>query len=93
MFLRRARELGFSLDEVRELLQLTGRGNACAKVKSITEQHIADIQRKINELNRLARALSALVGQCRDNEVPECPMLDALAAPSQGASSRRKRGG
>jgi MerR family transcriptional regulator, mercuric resistance operon regulatory protein len=83
VFVRRARELGFSLDEVRALLRLTGRHGTCAKVKTIAEQHITDIRRRIIELNRLKRALSALVAQCRGEETQECPILDALAAPAE----------
>jgi MerR family mercuric resistance operon transcriptional regulator len=81
LFVRRARELGFSLDEVRTPLRVTGRRSACAEVKTITEQHIAGIRRRINELTRLERALGALVAQCRGDEIPDCPILDALAAP------------
>jgi MerR family transcriptional regulator, mercuric resistance operon regulatory protein len=83
LFVRRARELGFSLDEVRALLGLIGRHGACAKVKSITDQHIAGIRRRIIELSRLKRALSALVARCRGDQIPECPILDALAAPAE----------
>jgi MerR family transcriptional regulator, mercuric resistance operon regulatory protein len=54
---------------------------ACARVKSITELHIADLRRKINELNRLDHELSALLARCRGDETPECPILGALAAP------------
>ena len=80
VFVRRARELGFSLEEVRALLQLTGgRRNACAAVKSITEKHIADIRQRVRELNRLERALSTMVNQCRGGDTLDCPILDALA--------------
>ena len=84
IFVRRARELGFSLGEVRALLQLTGgQRNACATVKSITEKHIAVIRQRVKELNRLERALGALVAQCRGEEIPGCPILEALAAPAE----------
>ena len=79
LFVRRARELGFSLHEVRELLRVTGRRGQCAEVKSITERHIADIRRKIGELKRLERVLSSMVKQCRGGEIPDCPILDTLA--------------
>ena len=79
VFIRRARELGFSLDEVRALLQLTGgRRNACATVKSITEKHIADIRQRVRELNRLEHALSSMVNQCRGGDTSDCPILEAL---------------
>jgi MerR family transcriptional regulator, mercuric resistance operon regulatory protein len=79
LFVRRARELGFSLGEVGVLLGLARQRSACAQVKSITEQHIADIHRKINELKRLERALSDMVTQCRGDDALDCPILDALA--------------
>ena len=79
LFVRRARELGFSLDEVRLLLELTRRRSACAEVKSITERHIANIRQKVKELKRLELALSAMVAQCRGDEISDCPILDALA--------------
>jgi|RhiMetdeSRZDD1v2_1073273.scaffolds.fasta_scaffold78768_5 MerR family mercuric resistance operon transcriptional regulator len=80
VFIRRARELGFSLAQVRVLLGLTGgRRLTCAKVKSITEQHIADIRRKVKDLRRLERVLNAMVARCRGDEMPNCPILDALA--------------
>jgi MerR family transcriptional regulator, mercuric resistance operon regulatory protein len=81
VFVRRARELGFSLDEVRALLGLTGgRRVTCAKVKGITEQHIAAIRKRIKDLKRLEHALGEMVEQCSGDEKPDCPILDALAA-------------
>jgi MerR family mercuric resistance operon transcriptional regulator len=80
VFIRRSRQLGFSLDQVRELLGLSnGRRMACAKVKSITEGHIADIRRRVRDLQRLERVLTGMAAQCRDEETPHCPILDALA--------------
>jgi MerR family transcriptional regulator, mercuric resistance operon regulatory protein len=80
-FIRRARELGFSLDEVRALLGLTGRhGLACDEVKSMTEAHITDVRQKIRDLRRLERVLSDLAARCRPNKVPECPILEALSS-------------
>jgi MerR family transcriptional regulator, mercuric resistance operon regulatory protein len=71
VFIRHARALGFTLDQVRALL-------TCAKVKSITEQHIADIKRKVNDLNRLERILCDMVAQRHSDERSACPILDAL---------------
>jgi MerR family transcriptional regulator, mercuric resistance operon regulatory protein len=60
VFVRRARDLGFSIDDVCALLELTGgRRMACAKVKRITEKRIADIRQKVNELKRLEHTLRA----------------------------------
>jgi len=81
IFIRRARELGFSLDQVRALLGLTGgRCMTCAKVKGITEQHIAEIRQRVKDLKRLERVLSEMVAHCSGGEMPDCPILDALGA-------------
>jgi len=80
IFVRRARELGFSLGQVRALLGLTGgRHVTCAKVKAITERHIAEIRKKLKDLKRLERELSYMLAHCRGDEMLGCPMLDALA--------------
>jgi MerR family mercuric resistance operon transcriptional regulator len=80
VFIRRSRALGFSLQEVRLLLGLSGgRRLTCAKVKSITETHITEIRRKIKDLKRLERVLSDMSARCRGDEMPECPILEALA--------------
>lgn len=79
-FIRRGRELGFSLDQVRELLGLVrGHEMTCAEVKSMTEEHIADIRRKVKDLKKLERVLTQLSAQCCGDAVPDCPILDALA--------------
>jgi len=84
IFVRRARELGFSLDQVRALLGLAGsRRVTCAKVKTITEQHIAEIRKKLKDLKRLEQVLGDMVTQCRGDEMLECPILDALAMGSR----------
>jgi len=79
VFIRRSRELGFSLDQVRALLGLRDGRRTCARVKTITEQHIADIRRKLKDLKRLERVLSAMAAQCPGDEMPDCPILEALA--------------
>ena len=80
-FVRRGRELGFSLDEIRALLGLVRGGDlSCAEVKALTEQHVADIRRKVKDLKKLERVLSELAARCRGNSVPDCPILEALSA-------------
>ncbi|HKF61133.1 MAG TPA: helix-turn-helix domain-containing protein [Dongiaceae bacterium] len=81
-FVRRSRELGFSLDEVRRLLKLVDGGRyTCAEVKTITLDHLAEIRRKIADLRRLERTLAATAGKCRGGKVPECPVIEALFQP------------
>jgi MerR family mercuric resistance operon transcriptional regulator len=78
-FIRRGRELGFSLDEIRELLGLVrGHGLTCAEVKAMTEEHVAGIRAKVRDLKKLERVLNELAAQCHGKEVPDCPVLDAL---------------
>ena len=80
-FIRRSRELGFSLDEIRALLGLVRGGDlSCAEVKTMTEQHVTDIRRKVKDLKKLERVLTELTAKCRGNTVPDCPILDALSA-------------
>ncbi|MDX1570231.1 MAG: helix-turn-helix domain-containing protein [Xanthomonadales bacterium] len=77
-FIRRSRELGFSLDEVRQLLVLyDGRGR-CDEVRRLAEHHLDDVRGKIRDLRRLERSLSGLIGRCRDTPDDECPVIDAL---------------
>jgi MerR family mercuric resistance operon transcriptional regulator len=78
-FIRRCRELGFSLDEVRTLLRLVDGGDyTCAEVRALTLVHLAEMRRKISDLRRLARSLQDMADQCTGNNVPECPILDVL---------------
>lgn len=78
-FIRRARALGFSLNDTRDLLGLArGHDLTCADVKALTQQHLADIRGKIRDLRQLDRVLSALAAKCRGSTVPDCPILDAL---------------
>ena len=79
-FIRRSRALGFSLKDTRDLLGLArGKDLTCAEARALTEQHIADIRRKIRDLRKLDRVLSELAERCGGGAVPDCPILDALA--------------
>ena len=81
-FVRRSRELGFSLDEVRRLLELVDGGRyTCAEVKTITLNHLGEVRRKIADLRRLERTLEAVAGKCQGGKVPECPVIEALFNP------------
>lgn len=78
-FIRRSRELGFSLDEIRALLHLVDGGDfTCAEVEAITLQHLDGIRRKIADLRKLERVLRKMAAQCDGGAVPECPVIDAL---------------
>lgn len=80
-FILRSRELGFSIDEIRGLLHLVDGGNqTCAEVKERTERHLIDVRSKIADLRRIERVLSATAAKCSGEEVPQCPILDALSS-------------
>ena len=78
-FIRRSRELGFTLDQVRGLLELVDGGEwTCAEVKAMTVEHSADVRRKIADLEKLAQVLDDMAAQCDGGDLPECPIIDAL---------------
>ena len=79
-FIRRARDLGFPMKEVERLLGLwRNRRRASADVRKVAQQHIADLDRRIGELQEMRRTLEHLVHHCRGDQRPECPILDDLA--------------
>jgi MerR family mercuric resistance operon transcriptional regulator len=78
-FIRRGRELGFTLDEIRALLDLGGPEKAsCAEVRKIAAHHLDHIRAKINDLVKLERLLGKTIAQCSGKKVPNCPVLDIL---------------
>jgi len=78
-FIRHARELGFTLAEVRNLLRLVdGRAYSCAEVKALTLAHSRAIRRKIADLERLDQKLQELADQCPDEDTLYCPIVDTL---------------
>ncbi len=82
-FIRRSRELGFSLGQIRDLLGLArGHRLTCAEVKTMTEQHLAGIRSKIKDLKKLERVLDDLAARCHGLEAPDCPILEALGGGS-----------
>ena len=78
-FIRRSRELGFSLNEIRALLRLGAPGKAsCSEVKEIATHHLHDIRAKISDLAKLERLLAKTLFRCSGDRVPNCPVLDIL---------------
>lgn len=79
IFIRRSRELGFSLDEIRALLRLAGPEKAsCREVREIAAHHLEDIRTKLGDLKKLERLLSKTVARCSGKTAPDCPVLDIL---------------
>ena len=86
-FIRRGRELGFTLDEIRALLDLGGPGQAsCADVRAIAKRDLEDIRAKINDLTKLERLLGRTVARCSGRKVPDCPVLDILDVQTPSCS-------
>jgi Hg(II)-responsive transcriptional regulator len=80
-FVRRARDLGFHLEQIQTLLRLSDdRSAPCAEVDRIAGAHLAEIDRKIADLKALRRELKDVVGQCRSGAaISECRIIEALA--------------
>jgi DNA-binding transcriptional MerR regulator len=79
-FIRRARDLGFTLDQVRALLALADQKKQdCGTVDALAREHLADIDRKISDLKALRRELSGLIGQCKQGTIADCRILSALS--------------
>ena len=78
-FIRRCRELGFTLKEIRGLLDLVDGGDyTCAEVRDRTTAHLDTVRQKIRDLQKMQRTLKTMVSQCGGDLVPECPIVDTL---------------
>ncbi len=78
-FIRRARDLGFSMEEIAQLLGLwQDKARASAQVKQIAQRHIDNLAGRIAAMQAMQRSLQQLVGCCQGDERPECPILDDL---------------
>jgi Hg(II)-responsive transcriptional regulator len=78
-FIKRAQELGFSLDDVEELLRLRGNSSRNRnRIRSVAEQRIRQIEQKLRELERMNRALKTLVHSCQQGTTLACPIIEAL---------------
>ena len=86
-FVRRARELGFTLDEVRALLRLASGGEAsCAEVRTLAASHLTDVRARIADLRRMERVLADSVRACDAGQDSGCPLIQSLYA-ERGQSS------
>ena len=91
-FVRRARELGFSIQRIRELLLLwndRARGNA--EVRAVANAHIAELQEQAAKLEDMISTLRHLVRSCRGENRDECPIIADLASGEQGSRAPRKK--
>ncbi|WP_462381170.1 Cu(I)-responsive transcriptional regulator [Pseudomonas sp. Marseille-QA0892] len=91
-FIKRARDMGFSLEEVGKLLALwQDRQRASADVKALAQQHIDELDSRISELTALRDSLSSLVQCCHGDDRPECPILSHLTDPAAKNANDDKR--
>jgi len=78
-FIKRSRELGFSMDEIAQLVGLwRNRRRASAQVRRIAQKHADDLAQRIESMQAMQRTLSALIDGCHGDERPDCPILDDL---------------
>ncbi len=90
-FIRHSRDLGFSIEQIRELLGLwQNRRRPSRQVKALAEAHLQELEQKLVELQQMKAALAHLVHGCHGDDRPDCPILDSLASASvrEAASAR-----
>lgn len=93
-FIRRARDLGFSVAEIQELLDLwNDRARQSADVKRLAQAHIDGLEQRIRDLQQLADTLRTLVGFCAGDERPDCPILATLEQEDEDGTKAKKRTG
>jgi MerR family mercuric resistance operon transcriptional regulator len=87
-FVRRGRELGFTLEEIRGLLRLVDGGKyTCGQIEKLAQAHAHDIERKIADLRKMKSVLTRMAMQCHGGTIPKCPIVDALFDSSDLASA------
>ena len=88
-FIRRAQELGFTLEETHSLLRLAD-GVSCEATRRLAEAKLATIEARLRDLQRMRRALVELIDACAGaRQAPPCPIIAALASGADGAGSRK----
>lgn len=79
-FIRRGRELGFSLEQIRDLLRFADGGRyTCSQVKAVTLEHLEEVRARMKDLKRLEKVLKTMAAQCDRGKVPDCPVIEALS--------------
>ncbi len=91
-FIRRARDLGFSVEKMTELLALwRDRSRASADVKRVALEHVEELERKACELQEMSMTLKHLAENCRGNGRPDCPIIDELSADGKSDRTPKTR--
>lgn len=89
-FIRRTRDLGFSLEEVSNLLTLwRDRKRTSREVKKLASQHIEDLERRMRDMRAVVRTLKTLAEHCHGDERAECPILDDFASARPEKAARK----
>jgi len=89
-FVRHSRDLGFSIEQIRELLGLWhDRKRPSRQVRALAQAHIEELDAKLRELQAMKASLEHLVNCCHGDERPDCPIIETLAAPESALVSRR----
>ena len=87
-FIRRARDLGFSIEQVRELLSLADQRNqSCAGVDAIARQHLTEVERKIADLKAMRRELSTIIDRCGRGVIADCRIIEAMSPVPNGSAA------
>lgn len=87
-FIRQARNLGFSIKQIGQLLGLwRNQRRPSSKVKALAQEHMAELDARIAEMQAMKRTLQELAVHCHGDERPECPILEGLAAPSAAGAA------
>ena len=90
-FIRRSRDLGFSMEEIATLLGLwKDKERASAQVKKVAQAHIANLEERIAAMQAIQRSLQSLVHCCHGDDRPDCPILDDLASPPEVLHAQHK---
>lgn len=80
IFIRRCRELGFSLSEINGLAGLSKDEKSCEQIRELTATHLTNVQGKIKDLKKIEQTLKIMVRQCDTNAAPDCPIIDVLSS-------------
>lgn len=91
-FIHRSRELGFSIEEVTELLSLwSNKRRSSRKVKALAQKHVADVEERIAKLEEMRQTLLHLIGKCHGDDRPDCPILNELSCHINGHQKKQTK--
>lgn len=93
-FIRRARDHGFMVSEIGDLLSLwNDKSRKSADVKRLAEKHIAELERRMESIRQMAETLKTLSDCCAGDERPDCPILEEFQQPDDTQAEGKKRAG